>query len=85
MFVGFGLLYGLFILVPGSIFLGIVWVARKMYEADPWMIDVGIRHVKYAKYYAPSRTLAKNIPTYAISRTKEQVRFSGPALTPILK
>lgn len=62
MFVGFGLSYGLFILVPGSIFLGVVWVARRMYAADPWMVDVGLRHLKYAKYYAPKSHLGKEHP-----------------------
>lgn len=60
MFVGFGLSYGLFILVPGSLFLGVLWAARNMYSADPWMVDVILRHFKYAKYYSPKSHLGKS-------------------------
>lgn len=62
MFVGFGLSYGLFVLFPGCIFLGVLWAARKMYAADPWMIDVILRHFKYVKYYAPKSHLGKEPP-----------------------
>ncbi len=53
MFVGFGLSFGAFVIVPGAIFFALLWVARKWYKADPWMLDVGKQHLKYAKYYAP--------------------------------
>lgn len=62
MFMGFGLYWGLFVLVPMCIFFGILWVARVMYTADPWMIDVVLRHFKYAKYYAPKSHLGKEPP-----------------------
>lgn len=53
MFVGFGLSFGAFVIVPCAIFFALLWVARKWYKADPWMLDVGKQHLKYAKYYAP--------------------------------
>lgn len=59
MFIGFGLDYGLCFLIPGSLFFGVLWAARKMYNADPWMIDVVLRHFKYAKYYAPKPHVGK--------------------------
>ncbi|ART61508.1 hypothetical protein CBP36_21310 (plasmid) [Acidovorax carolinensis] len=68
MFVGFGLSYGLFILVPGCFFVGVLWTARNMYKADPWMMDVIMRHFKYSKYYAPKSHIGKappNINDYA--------------------
>lgn len=57
MFIGFGFFYGLFIAVPAVLFLGIVWVAREAYKADPWMVDVVLRQFKYRKYYAPKPDL----------------------------
>lgn len=62
MFVGFGLYLGLFVLVPGCIFFGVLWAAREMYAADPWMVDVILRHFKYAKYYAPKSHVGKETP-----------------------
>lgn len=62
MFGGFGFAYGLTIIVPFSIFSGALWVARKMYKADPWMLDVVIRHFKYAKYYGHRTHVGKSLP-----------------------
>jgi type IV secretory pathway TrbD component len=59
MFTGFGIDYGLPVLVPVVLFFVILWVARAMYAADPWMIDVGLRHLKYGKYYAPKSSYGK--------------------------
>lgn len=53
MFVSFGLFWGLPIIVPSIVFLGILWVARQAYAADPWMLDVLMRQNKYRRYYAP--------------------------------
>lgn len=53
MFRGFGLMYGISIAVPVLLWIGTVWVAREMYQADPWMLDILIRHVfRYKSYYA---------------------------------
>jgi len=62
MFTGYGLFLGLFVLVPAAIFFGTLWVARKMYAADPWMVDVLMRHFKYPKYIAPKTSLGKETP-----------------------
>jgi type IV secretion system protein TrbD len=53
MFIGFGIFYGLSLLVPILLFVAIRWVAREANKADPWMVDVVIRQFKYRKYYAP--------------------------------
>lgn len=53
MFVGFGLSYGLFAIIPALIFFGVLWVSREAYKADPFMIDVMLRQFKYRKYLAP--------------------------------
>lgn len=57
---GFGLLYGASILVPLLFFCVVLWVGREMYEKDPWMMDVLIKHFKYRKFYAakPDRGIA---------------------------
>jgi type IV secretory pathway TrbD component len=57
MFIGFRGAYGLFLLLPGAIFLGLLWVARRMNAADPWMLDILIRHFQYARYYGPRANL----------------------------
>jgi type IV secretory pathway TrbD component len=62
MFNGFGIFFGLFVIVPAALFSGALWVARQMYKADPWMIDVLLRHFKYAKYFAPKTSIGKEIP-----------------------
>lgn len=53
MFMGFGVSYGLTFIVPLMLFVSILWVARSMNKADPWMVDVVLRQFKYKKYYAP--------------------------------
>lgn len=62
MFMGFGLFYGLPFIVPALLFLGILWVAREAYKADPWMVDVVLRQFKYRKYYAPKPDLGTEHP-----------------------
>ncbi|AMR78035.1 VirB3 family type IV secretion system protein [Cupriavidus nantongensis] len=62
MFVGFGLSYGLFVILPVCLFFGVLWAARNMYAADPWMVDVILRHFRYAKYYAPKSHIGKEPP-----------------------
>lgn len=57
MVMGMGLMFGLSILIPGALFVGILWVARRMNKADPFMIDVVLRSFKYRKYYAPKPDL----------------------------
>lgn len=63
MFFGFGLAYGAFVLLPGGIFAGMLWVARLWYKADPWMLDVAKQHFKYAKYYAPKAHRSRASPS----------------------
>lgn len=62
MFAGFGFAYGLCFALPAALFFSGLWVARRMYKADPWMLDVVIRHFKYAKYYAPKTHVGKQTP-----------------------
>lgn len=62
MFMGFGLFYGLPIILPVVFFSAIVWVARVAYTADPWMVDVVIRQFKYRKYYASHSDLGIEHP-----------------------
>lgn len=62
-FAGFGFLYGLSVIVPALLFFGGLWVAKRMYNADPWMLDLVIRHFKYAKYYAPKTHVGKALPS----------------------
>ncbi|MES2879224.1 MAG: hypothetical protein V4713_12440 [Pseudomonadota bacterium] len=50
---GFGPFYGVSFAVPTVLFFGCLWVARGMYEADPWMVDIVLRQFQYRKYYAP--------------------------------
>lgn len=53
MFMGFGFFYGIPIIVPALFFSAILWVARQFETADSWMVDIGLRQLKYRKYYAP--------------------------------
>jgi type IV secretion system protein TrbD len=62
MFMGFGLLYGLTIAIPGLLFVGILWVAREANKADSWMVDVVMRQFKYRKYYAPKPDIGAEHP-----------------------
>lgn len=62
MFMGLGMFYGLPVLFPLGMFTLILWVARKMNDADPWMIDVALRQFKYRKYYAPKPSLRAEHP-----------------------
>lgn len=59
---GLGIFYGLSILFPLSLFLAIVWVARKVNKKDPWMVDVMQRQFRYKKYYAPKPDLGTEHP-----------------------
>lgn len=62
MVIGVGLLFGLSIVIPGGLFVGILWAARKMAQADPIMIDVVLRQFNYRKYYAPKPDLGTEHP-----------------------
>lgn len=62
MFVGFGLLYGLCILIPGSLFLAILWTARRMAASDPWMLDIVIKHFKYRRFYSAKSSIGVEHP-----------------------
>jgi type IV secretory pathway TrbD component len=52
LFVAFGMFYGLPIILPFVIFSVILWVAREANKADPMMVDVMLRQLKYRKFYA---------------------------------
>jgi type IV secretion system protein TrbD len=62
MVVGFGFMYGLSLIAPAVLFLVILWIARMMNSADPWMIDVVLRQFKYRKYYAPKSDIGVEHP-----------------------
>ena len=62
MFVGLGFMYGLTFIAPAFIFFMILWIARMMNTADPWMIDIVMRQFKYRKYYAPKTDLGVQHP-----------------------
>ncbi len=62
MVMGFGIMFGLSIIIPLTLFTGILWVARRMNAADPWMLDVVLRQFKYRKYYAPQSDLGVEHP-----------------------
>ena len=59
---GFGILYGLTLIFPSLLFLGILWSARLMNLGDPWMMDVVLRQYKYRRYYAPAADLGVDHP-----------------------
>ena len=62
MFRGFGLDYGLPIFLPLMFWMGVLWLAREMNKADPYMVDVVLRQFKYRKYYAPKADLGVEHP-----------------------
>ncbi len=62
MFRGFGFYYGLPILVPLALWAALLWLAREMNKADPYMIDVVLRQFKYRRYYAPKSDLGVEHP-----------------------
>lgn len=62
MVMGFGIMFGLSLIVPVTLFMAIVWMAREMNKADPWMLDVVLRQFKYRKYYAPQADLGVEHP-----------------------
>lgn len=62
MFRGFGIFYGLPIIVPAVLWGGLLWIAREMNKADPYMVDVVLRQFKYRKYYAPKSDLGVEHP-----------------------
>lgn len=61
-FRGFGLFYGLPIILPLVLWVGILWVAQEMNKADPYMVDVVLRQFKYRKYYAPKPDIGVEHP-----------------------
>lgn len=58
-FIGFGPLAGLpYIAIILALFFALLWLARAFNNADPWMVDIYLRHVqRYKKYYAPQSSL----------------------------
>lgn len=62
MVMGLGLMYGLTLILPAIMFLGILWIAREAYDADPQMVDVVRRQFKYRKYYAPKSDMGVEHP-----------------------
>lgn len=62
MFLSYGIWWGIPILFPLALFIGVVWVARMANQADPWMIDVVISQFKYKKYYAPKADIGVDHP-----------------------
>lgn len=62
MFMGLGFMWGLVIVFPLAMFLAILWVARRINSADPWMIDVVLRQFKYQKYYGPRSDIGVQHP-----------------------
>ena len=62
MFMGNGFFYFLPLVVPGAIFVVVLWAAREANISDPWMIDVIFRQFKYRKYYAPKPDLGTEHP-----------------------
>ncbi len=55
MFMGFGFYYGLPIIVPGVLLVGVLWVAKRSFKADPFMVEVILRAKNYRNYY-PAKT-----------------------------
>jgi type IV secretory pathway TrbD component len=51
LFQGLGMLYGISFIVPGVLFIVVLWVARSLHKADPDMVDVWQRAMKYRHYY----------------------------------
>lgn len=62
MFYAYGVFWGIPFAVPGVIFMGLLWVARKAYAADPFMVDVVQRQFKYKKAYAAKSDLRVEQP-----------------------
>lgn len=62
MFRGFGFFYGIPIAVPLVLWMGLIWLAREMYKADPYKIDVLLRQLRYRRYYAPKADLGVDHP-----------------------
>jgi type IV secretory pathway TrbD component len=62
MVMGFGMMFGLSIIIPVGLFAGILWIASSINTADPWMVDVVLRQFKYRKYYAPQSDLGVEHP-----------------------
>lgn len=62
MFRGVGFFYGLPIILPVVLWFGLLWIAREMHKADPYMVDVVLRQFKYRKYYAPKPDLGIEHP-----------------------
>lgn len=48
--------YGWLFAVPISagIWLGGTWVGREIVKADPYALDIFVRHIRYRKYYPPT-------------------------------
>lgn len=62
MFMGFGFYFGLPIAIPLVFFIVVLWVARQLNSADPFMVDIAIRQFRYRKYYAAKPDLGVEHP-----------------------
>lgn len=62
LFYVYGIFWGIPFAGPGVVFLALLWVARKAYEADPYMVDVVMRQFKYNKFYAAKSDIGVNHP-----------------------
>lgn len=62
LFYSYGIFYGVPFIVPLVFFLVILWVARAMHKADPFMVNIMLRQFRYAKYYAPKSDLRVEHP-----------------------
>jgi len=62
MFRGFGILYGLTVIVPVVLWVAVLWVAREAFKADPFMVLVVLRQFRYRKFYAAKPDLGIQHP-----------------------
>ncbi len=62
MFYAYGVFWGIPFAVPGVMFIGLLWVARQAYQADPYMVDVVLRQFKYKKFYAAKSDIGVDHP-----------------------
>lgn len=62
MFRGLGIYYGVPIVVPGLLWVALIWIGREMNKADPYMLDVLMRQFKYRRWYAAKSDLGIEHP-----------------------
>jgi type IV secretory pathway TrbD component len=56
--------YGWLYAVPAALFFWMTgtWLGRELVKADPYALDIWIRHNRYRKYYPPSAHHAAMVP-----------------------